>query len=412
MTPLDVHHQDNDRQEALRNWINKALDGFISFSKSSVNSTASAIVFGRCSVRGENAAEIPEDRLASKETLSPLKKLRIAGRPQILDKSSCERPWQTQLANVKTSLFSPQDDKHRGRQISNTKFDLKQASEKRKRQIQYSKEVQVSRKGISLDTDSIYRVVVKSFCKLIDCERCSLFWMDHTNNELYFKPLGEDAPTGVIRFSASVGIAGWVATNKMIINVPDAYQNEMFNKDVDRRTNFKTRTILCAPILVDGTLRAVVQMLNKFKDVTCTPELRSPQRKGFIKSRKYISFSVQDEALLQQCCEEVARAVKRNNFLVRFDDSPKTMSNSNYIQEENDAVCNDSFVDHRFAIKGSAGRRRSVGSLMMFVNKLSQQSYLPYADAPIDEMFDIISQSEAIKVSRKGIIGRRRSEGS
>jgi hypothetical protein len=45
---------------------------------------------------------------------------------------------------------------------------------------------------------------------------------------------------------------------------------------------------------------------------------------------------------------------------------------------------------------------------MMFVNKLSQQSYLPYADAPIDEMFDIISQSEAIKVSRKGIIGRLR----
>ena len=137
---------------------------------------------------------------------------------------------------------------------------------------------------------------MQSFSKLMSCERCSLFLMDHNNHELYFKIVGEDEHHNeVIRFPASAGIAGWVATNKQLLNVSDAYKDDRFNKDADRRTNFRTRTILCAPILSEGIVLAVAQVLNEFKVKLCPPELRSNKatKKGFKVTRKvYIPFSV------------------------------------------------------------------------------------------------------------------------
>jgi len=88
-----------------------------------------------------------------------------------------------------SSLIIRQDTKMRGRQIMDCKHDRTIAKEKRKRQMKYSLEVQKSRENaVSLQISSITRIVVQSFRKLIDCERCALFLMDHATNELCFKP--------------------------------------------------------------------------------------------------------------------------------------------------------------------------------------------------------------------------------
>lgn len=49
-----------------------------------------------------------------------------------------------------------------------------------------------------------------------------------------------------------------------MLNIPDAYANPLFNRDVDRQTGYHTRSMLCAPIL-DSSRRvfAVAQLLNK-----------------------------------------------------------------------------------------------------------------------------------------------------
>ena len=65
--------------------------------------------------------------------------------------------------------------------------------------------------------------MVQGFKKLIDCERCALFLMDKESKELYFKPVGDGdhshARLKPIRFPASSGVAGWVASNKMMCNI-------------------------------------------------------------------------------------------------------------------------------------------------------------------------------------------------
>ncbi|CCO23008.1 GAF domain-containing SpoIIE family protein phosphatase [Maridesulfovibrio hydrothermalis] len=58
------------------------------------------------------------------------------------------------------------------------------------------------------------------------------------------------------------GIAGWVAENRKPLNVTDAQNDERFSKAADERTGFKTRCILCIPIIHKDQLLGVVQVLN------------------------------------------------------------------------------------------------------------------------------------------------------
>jgi cAMP and cAMP-inhibited cGMP 3',5'-cyclic phosphodiesterase 10 len=59
------------------------------------------------------------------------------------------------------------------------------------------------------------------------------------------------------------GIAGQVATTGGILNIPDAYKDERFNRGVDQVTGYVTKTILCMPVFIRSTIIGVVQMVNK-----------------------------------------------------------------------------------------------------------------------------------------------------
>jgi PAS domain S-box-containing protein len=59
------------------------------------------------------------------------------------------------------------------------------------------------------------------------------------------------------------GISGWVATHREPLVVPDAYQDERFLREVDSVTGFKTKTVLCMPLLDKHELTGVLQLFNK-----------------------------------------------------------------------------------------------------------------------------------------------------
>ncbi|XP_026470475.1 probable 3',5'-cyclic phosphodiesterase pde-5 isoform X2 [Ctenocephalides felis] len=66
-----------------------------------------------------------------------------------------------------------------------------------------------------------------------------------------------------IRFPLGTGIAGQVALTGEILNIPDAYADPRFNREVDQITGYKTESILCMPIFIRGSIIGVVQMVNK-----------------------------------------------------------------------------------------------------------------------------------------------------
>jgi sigma-B regulation protein RsbU (phosphoserine phosphatase) len=67
-----------------------------------------------------------------------------------------------------------------------------------------------------------------------------------------------------IRLPITKGIAGWVAQHGEAVNIADAYADPRFESEVDLRLGFKTRSLLCIPILnKDRETIGVLQLLNK-----------------------------------------------------------------------------------------------------------------------------------------------------
>ena len=102
------------------------------------------------------------------------------------------------------------------------------------------------------------------FKTLMHVERASIFLVDHADESLVLRVAqGTEAVEGDLRIPIGTGIAGAVAESGRAVRVDDAYQDPRFNPELDRRTGFRTRSILCMPILdTDGDVFAVAQLIN------------------------------------------------------------------------------------------------------------------------------------------------------
>lgn len=71
-----------------------------------------------------------------------------------------------------------------------------------------------------------------------------------------------------IRFPADKGLAGYVVKTGEPLNIPDAYNDDRFNPDVDKETGYKTNSILCLPIKNNNQeIIGAFQVLNKKEGV-------------------------------------------------------------------------------------------------------------------------------------------------
>ena len=54
------------------------------------------------------------------------------------------------------------------------------------------------------------------------------------------------------RFPISKGIAGYVASTAEVLNISDPYRDTRFNREVDVKTGYITKSILCVPVRCKG----------------------------------------------------------------------------------------------------------------------------------------------------------------
>lgn len=98
--------------------------------------------------------------------------------------------------------------------------------------------------------------------QLLDAERSSLFLVD--GDTLLLKVARDLQDGEEIRIPIGTGIAGAAAQSGQVINIPDAYADPRFNPEVDKKTGFRTRSILSLPIKDrHGAVFAVAQLLNR-----------------------------------------------------------------------------------------------------------------------------------------------------
>lgn len=138
--------------------------------------------------------------------------------------------------------------------------------------------------------DEALETLVKITTSTIGAERGTIFLNDSSTGELYSR-IAQGNFRREIRILNSKGVAGWVFTNNEGTIIHDAYKDDRFNKAVDVRTGFRTKSILCAPLrTVSGEKIGVSQILNKIDG----------------------QFEEEDLDLLQAMTEQAAIAIQGN----------------------------------------------------------------------------------------------------
>ena len=96
------------------------------------------------------------------------------------------------------------------------------------------------------DLDTMLTEVVDVSRNILDAERGTVFLYNELTDELVVRVATE---LGTIRIPANKGIVGESAQTHKLINVPDCYADDRFNRDIDKQTGYRSRCMLTIPLL-------------------------------------------------------------------------------------------------------------------------------------------------------------------
>jgi adenylate cyclase len=114
-----------------------------------------------------------------------------------------------------------------------------------------------------LHLDTLLVRIVAAATQLLDAERSTLFVYDPSADELWSR-VAEGTEQRQIRIPANAGIAGAAFVSGDALSIADAYADPRFNREIDRRSGFRTRNLLNVPVIDrTGERLGVLQVLNK-----------------------------------------------------------------------------------------------------------------------------------------------------
>ncbi len=151
--------------------------------------------------------------------------------------------------------------------------------------LTFSKNLQVVTNKIhaTANIDEIMLEVSADVCNLFNADRLTIYTVGDDKQTIVSK-----VKTGLNSFKdlklpiAEHSIAGFVALSKKLLNIKDVYDdgelkahnpNLRFLQEVDKRTGYRTKQVLVAPVLEAGTneLIGVVQIINNKAGIPFTP---------------------------------------------------------------------------------------------------------------------------------------------
>ncbi len=129
------------------------------------------------------------------------------------------------------------------------------------------------------DTENVEQIMLETsqdICKLLNADRLTLYAVNEDNSAIVSKiKTGLNSSRDLKLPISPQSIAGYVAFSKTALNLPDVYDEDAlkrihpaltFLKEVDRRSGYRTRQMLVAPILEGSHLYGVLQVINNKSD--------------------------------------------------------------------------------------------------------------------------------------------------
>lgn len=120
--------------------------------------------------------------------------------------------------------------------------------------------------------------------------------------------------TNQLRITWGHGIIGHVAATGCMLNIKDAYKDSRFSSEMDKKTGYKTKNVLCLPIISnEGKVIGVAQIINKIvNDVIVDEGFSSEDVQIFQKYLTFCAIGINNAQLIDKCYTEI----KHNELLL------------------------------------------------------------------------------------------------
>jgi sigma-B regulation protein RsbU (phosphoserine phosphatase) len=113
--------------------------------------------------------------------------------------------------------------------------------------------------------ESLLEYIMGKSQHVMQAEAASMMLVITETNELEFKvalgPKGKEVKP--FRLPIGKGISGWVAKTGKPVLIPDCYSDPRFDPSFDKRSGFRTRSMLCVPMIYQNKVMGVMSVLNR-----------------------------------------------------------------------------------------------------------------------------------------------------
>ncbi|MBN2323070.1 MAG: sigma 54-interacting transcriptional regulator [Spirochaetes bacterium] len=117
----------------------------------------------------------------------------------------------------------------------------------------------------TFETNEVLNRIMDSANRVVKAEASSILLIDKKQDSLYFYVALGDKGEEVKKFTVKMGegIAGWVAKHSKPLLVPDVQKDDRWFKDISKKVNYQTKSILCVPLKLKDKTIGVLEVINK-----------------------------------------------------------------------------------------------------------------------------------------------------
>jgi signal transduction histidine kinase len=117
----------------------------------------------------------------------------------------------------------------------------------------------------SLNIEDVLDHAMKWAEEFMDAEASSVYELDRERNEIFIRlARGEKRePVRGIRLNVGEGIAGWVVKTGRPVVTQDVKKDKRFSDKYDKKTGFKTTSMICVPLIAKDESIGALQVINK-----------------------------------------------------------------------------------------------------------------------------------------------------
>ena len=115
------------------------------------------------------------------------------------------------------------------------------------------------------DLDQLLELIIETATRMMDAKASSLLLLDPKTNKLYFKVATGEKKSDVKKFEIDLGqgIAGHVAQTGEPLLITNVAEDPRWYKEISESIGFKTQSIACVPMKVNGDIIGVVEIIDK-----------------------------------------------------------------------------------------------------------------------------------------------------